>query len=280
VPAAAHTNILIGMVLWFWIVAGGIYAANHWYSQYFPISSYVNRFGFRLILSPAVFDRYTNSYNVSRITTPEKMLDIDLYKKYSPLFQGPRIALAYALSFASISSILVHAILYEGKTIVKRLWTLRKSEEEEDIHMVAMRNYPEVPEWWYQVLLFLMFIVSLASVLAFPTFLPWWGFLITMAIPIVFMLPVGILQARTSIQIGLNVITEFVAGYIWPGRPVANTLVKIYGYMAMYKGLSFVSDLKLGVYMKIPPRAMFRVQILGNFLANMAAIGLSSISTC
>jgi len=32
---------------------------------------------------------------------------------------------------------------------------------------------------------------------------------------------------------GLNVITEFVAGFLFPGRPLANMMIKTYGYMTM-----------------------------------------------
>jgi OPT oligopeptide transporter protein len=77
---------------------------------------------------------------------------------------------------------------------------------------------------------------------------------------------------------GLNVITEFVAGYMFPGRPLANMMIKTYGYMSMAQvnpssmisneqGLAFVGDLKLGFYMKVPPRAMFRTQIWCTVLA-------------
>jgi len=38
-------------------------------------------------------------------------------------------------------------------------------------------------------------------------------------------------------------------------------MIKTYGYMTMAQGLDFVVDLKLGLYMKVPPRAMFRTQI-------------------
>ena len=196
---------------------------------------------------------------------------MEAYKRYSPLLQGPRIALCYALSFASISCVLVNAALFDGKWMIQQL--RRKGAAEDDIHMQQMRKYPEVPEWWFQVLLVVLFGVSLASVIAWPTFLPWWGFIITMLIPIIFIIPIGIIQARTSQQIGLNVITEFLAGYIWPGRPVANTLVKIYGYMAMSRGLLFVQDLKFGHYMKVPPRAMFRFQLIGTIIKNIAALG-------
>jgi len=216
------------------------------------------------------------NFDVSRILTEDKQLDIEAYKKYSPLFQGPRIALAYALSFASISCVLVHSMLNDGKFLLSKL-RFKRSTDEDDIHMKMMRKYPEVPEWWYQVLLVLLFAASMATIAAWPTHLPWWGFIITIIIPVIFMLPIGIIQARTNQQIGLNVITEFVAGYIWPGRPVANVLVKTYGYITMSKGLQFVSDLKLGVYMKVPPRATFRFQIVGSIISNVTAVGLVSL---
>ena len=54
-------------------------------------------------------------------------------------------------------------------------------------------------------------------------------------------------------------------GLILPGRPIANVCFKVYGYMSMAQAISFLSDFKLGHYMKIPPRSMFIVQVL-NFL--------------
>jgi len=165
--------------------------------------------------------------------------------------------------------------LNDGKMLVSRM-RFRRNTDQDDPNMQAMRNYQEAPEWWYQVMFVTLFAVSIVVCVVWPTYLPWWGFIITMLIPIVFILPIGTIQARTNQQIGLNVITEFVAGYIWPGKPVANTLVKIYGYMAMYKGLLFVQDLKMGVYLKVPPKAMFRFQVIGSFISNFTALGVSS----
>ncbi len=41
-----------------------------------------------------------------------------------------------------------------------------------------------------------------------------------------------------------------------PGLPTAMMLFKTYGYITMYQALAFVKDLKLGHYMKVPPRTM------------------------
>jgi OPT family small oligopeptide transporter len=67
-------------------------------------------------------------------------------------------------------------------------------------------------------------------------------------------------QAIANIQIGLNVFTEFIIGYMLPGRPLAMMSFKTYGYIAMSQGIVFAQDLKLGHYMKVPPRTLFFAQ--------------------
>lgn len=59
------------------------------------------------------------------------------------------------------------------------------------------------------------------TVLGYPTNLSWWAFFLAVFISFAFCLPIGIIQAITNTQIGLNVLTEFIYGYIQPGRPLA-----------------------------------------------------------
>lgn len=42
---------------------------------------------------------------------------------------------------------------------------------------------------------------------------------------------------------------------------------KTFGYITMSQALSFVSDLKFGHYMKIPPRTMFMSQVVATTLS-------------
>uniref|UniRef100_M0ZW50 Oligopeptide transporter OPT family n=1 Tax=Solanum tuberosum TaxID=4113 RepID=M0ZW50_SOLTU len=71
---------------------------------------------------------------------------------------------------------------------------------------------------------------------------------------------------------GLNVITEYIMGYLYP---VANMFFKVYGYISMKQGLTFLKDLKLGHYMKIPPRAMFMAQVVGTLISAFAHLGIA-----
>lgn len=77
-------------------------------------------------------------------------------------------------------------------------------------------------------------------------------------------------------QIGLNIITEMVIGYIYPGRPLANVTFKTYGYISMAQALGFLSDFKLGHYMKIPPKSMFVVQVTDVTIILIRSIDLSN----
>lgn len=66
-----------------------------------------------------------------------------------------------------------------------------------------------------------MLALSFFTVLAYPTNLSWWALILALFISFAFALPVGIIEAVTNTQIGLNVLTEFIYGYIQPGRPLA-----------------------------------------------------------
>lgn len=73
-------------------------------------------------------------------------------------------------------------------------------------------------------------------------------------------------------QPGFDIIAQFLIGYILPGKPIANLLFKIYGRISTVHALSFLSDLKLGHYMKIPPRCMYTAQV---FSSQKVILGIS-----
>lgn len=107
-----------------------------------------------------------------------------------------------------------------------------------------------------------------------PTGLPWWGFLVCLLIPIVFTVPIGIVQAITNIQLGLNLLTEYTVGYLVPGQPIAMMMFKNYGYICCSQALGFAQDMKLGHYMKVPPRTMFSAQLVASIWSAIVQIAV------
>ncbi|KAI2639552.1 small oligopeptide transporter [Hypomontagnella submonticulosa] len=247
-PWHAIANTTIGVVLFYIILSTFFHYTGVWYAPYLPMSD------------SSTYDNTGAIYNVSKILTKEFRLDEEAYKAYSPVFISTTFALSYGLSFAAITALIVYTYLHHSKTI----WAQYQNSttEKPDIHMKLMQKYKEAPSWWYFSLFGIVLALGFISVLAYPTNLTWWAFLLAVGISFVFSLPIGIIQAVTNHQIGLNVLTEFVYGYIQPGRPLALMLFKTYGYITMSQALSFVSDLKFGHYMKIPPRTMFMAQVV------------------
>ena len=87
--------------------------------------------------------------------------------------------------------------------------------------------------------------LSLFTSIYYPTEFAWWALIFAVAFSTVMSLPIGIVQAITNQQLGLNVITEFIMGYMQPGKPLALMMFKTYGYITASQALSFVSDIKL-----------------------------------
>ena len=137
----------------------------------------------------------------------------------------------------------------------------------QDVHSRLMLAYPEVPMWWYIAVGVISFAVFCVSIEIYPTRLPIWAAVFGVVISGIAALPLAILQAITNQQVAVQVLDELIAGYILPGRPVANTIFKTVSLMTSTQAVAFAGDLKLGHYMKIPPRMMFSIQMISTVVA-------------
>ncbi|KAJ1410818.1 Tetrapeptide transporter, OPT1/isp4 [Sesbania bispinosa] len=262
VPGFAIINILVGFVLFIYVLVPIAYWNNLYDAKKFPI------------ISSKTFDSTGAKYNVSSILNTETFdIDLDSYNNYSKLYLSITFAFDYGLSFATLTATISHVVLFHGKTILQ-MWkktTAALKGQGGDVHTRIMKkNYEQVPEWWFVTILVIMVIMALISCEGFgkQLQLPWWGVLLSLVIALVFTLPIGVIQATTNMQAGLNVITELIIGYLYPGKPLANVAFKTYGYISMSQALGFLGDFKLGHYMKIPPKSMFIVQLVGTVVAS------------
>jgi OPT family oligopeptide transporter len=130
-----------------------------------------------------------------------------------------------------------------------------------------MQVYPEVPQFWYVCTGAVSFILMIATIEIFPTQLPIWALLIALLLVGSLAVPVGMLYAIANQQIALQVVHEMLAGFMVPGRPVANMVFKCVAYMGTNQAVGFSGDLKLGHYMKIPPRMLFMAQVVAAFVS-------------
>ncbi|KAF9028607.1 hypothetical protein BGZ52_010000 [Haplosporangium bisporale] len=142
----------------------------------------------------------------------------------------------------------------------------------EDIHTRLMRAYPEIPGWWFGAMFVVCFTVAVVVCHTSDIQLPVYSLIIALLLAAVFALPMAIIQALSSSQIGLNVLSEVVCGYLLPGNQLGNSVFKCYSYMALYQCLNLTQGFKLGHYMKVPPRKIFIMVLYGTLLG--AAVNL------
>ncbi|XP_028107393.1 oligopeptide transporter 4-like [Camellia sinensis] len=263
-PFFAIVNVFIGYSLIIYIVIPLSYwGVNLYNAKTFPI------------FSSDLFTAQGQEYNITAIVNKKFEIDYQQYYLQGPIHLSTFFALAYGFGFATIASTLTHVALFHGREIYERYKA--SSEGKEDVHTRLMKKYPDIPAWWFYILLAVTLIVSLllCIFLKKQVQMPYWGLILAAFIAFTFTLPISIITATTNQTPGLNIITEYIMGVILPGRPIANVCFKTYGYMSMTQAISFLSDFKLGHYMKIPPRSMFLVQFLGTIIAGTINLGVA-----
>lgn len=86
--------------------------------------------------------------------------------------------------------------------------------------------------------------------------------------------PIAIIMAIANQHFSLYLVAQIICGYAFPGRPVANMVFTVYCYISSSQAVKFSSDLKLGHYMKIPPRTMFMVQLIATIISSLSQISV------
>ncbi|KAI1825538.1 OPT-domain-containing protein [Xylaria intraflava] len=297
-PFWASMNVIGGLVIVMWVIAPIAYYFNVFYSSYMPI------------LSSSVFDNTGQVYNVSKILTPDFLFDRAAYSKYSRVYMPITYVLSYGLQFAGLASLLTHTACWHGKDIWTQ-WkrSLKEAGEEnkpvyqpivnegngmasvrrsgsfavsitntedlfnrEDVHNRLMKRYKDAPIYWYLITFVSMTAIGIFVVEFYSVHLPWYGLLLALGICSILFIPIGIVMAVTNQHSSIYLICQLICGAIFPGRPVANMVFVTYGYISSAQGIKFAADLKLGHYMKIPPRILFSVQMAATIISSITQI--------
>ncbi|KAK5093836.1 hypothetical protein LTR70_006087 [Exophiala xenobiotica] len=255
------------------------------------------------ILSSAVFDNTGKPYDVSKILTSEFLFDKSAYEGYSRVYLPITYVLSYAVQFAALAALITHTVCWHGRDIWKQSKEAYRERDEkrghdgyapvpqttdnptprpqrsreasgEDVHCRLMRNYEDVPMWWYLLTFVAMLAIGMFVVEYYPVYLPWYGLLLALGIATVLFIPVSIVMAITNQHSSLYLICQLICGVVFPGRPVANMVFVTYCYISSAQGVKFSSDLKLGHYMKIPPKLLFKVQMAATLVSSSVQIGV------
>ncbi|KAI5950838.1 OPT2 [Candida jiufengensis] len=269
-PFYNQTNMIVGMFIGFFAILG------IWYSNY-------KWTGFMPINSNALFTNTGERYHVTEVVNSDSLFDNEKYQQVGPPFYTAANLVVYGAFFAIYPFHFVyefilqykqmkHAMIQMWKTI--KNYKLSTYDGFNDPHSVMMRAYKEVPEWAYLIVLVISLVLAIICVKVYPAQTPVWGIFFALGINFVFLVPLTTVAARTGFAFGLNVLVELIVGYAIPGNGLALAFIKALGYNIDGQAQNFVNDLKQGHYAKVPPRAMFRCQLLSIFIASFIQLGI------
>ncbi|OAA47579.1 Oligopeptide transporter OPT superfamily [Metarhizium rileyi] len=307
VPFWAAMNVIGGLAVVMWIIAPIFYYANVLYTSYLPMLStgvFDNTgkiYQVSKILTPEfLFDR--DAYQkYSRVFLP-----VTYMLSYGMQFAGLAALLTHTLCWhgkdiwrtwkrsmeearqngkpmyrpvsASQSQPISPSTGSLGSEDYSRMSASTSNVDNlisrEDIHCRLMSRYKDAPLSWYLITFVSMTAIGMFIVEYYPVHLPWYGLLLSLAIGAIFFIPNGIIMAVTNQHSSIYLICQLICGVVFPGRPIANMVFVTYGYISSAQGIKFASDLKLGHYMKIPPRIMFLVQVVATLISSVTQIGV------
>ncbi|KAI9222162.1 OPT oligopeptide transporter protein-domain-containing protein [Blastocladiella britannica] len=200
----------------------------------------------------------------------------------APIRISPAFAISYFTSFAQFPAAIVHTVVWYGGDIWRRVRGVNKNKMDLDIHCLLIDQYPEVPTWVYALLFTgsavgLMVANALSGMSDFSSVAETSGLqtsalLAFAVVPLAILVgsiaavPSSLMFATTGIDIGLNVFSEVVWGYIDPGNPLSLMAFKSIALLVATQCTMLLSDLKLGHYIKVPPRAIFAAQFISQII--------------
>jgi len=120
----------------------------------------------------------------------------------------------------------------------------------------------------------LFFSLAIIAVERWHTGVPIWGLLLALLIPIIYILPGGFVYAMTGQPISINLLAQIIPGVLLPGSAFSNMVFKSYAIQTQWEAMNFIQDLKLGHYIKLPPRATFTAQAVATVLSALVQVGI------
>lgn len=306
-PFWAAMNVLGGLVIIMWIIAPIAYYGNWLYSSYMPMVSAAvfDNTGkvydvSRILTKDFVFDKEAYK-NYSRVFLPityvlsygVQFAGLAALLSHTACWHGQDIITQWKRSFqeakeepsaayqplADEPENRHRSTSRENGVRQRRSMSMSNSGFEglmnrEDVHNRLMKRYKDAPMTWYLITFVSMLAVGIFVVEYYPVHLPWYGLLLALGICTVLFIPIGIIMAITNQHSSIYLICQLVCGAVFPGRPVANMVFVTYGYISSSQGVKFAADLKLGHYMKIPPRTLFWVQMVATIISSLTQIGV------
>ncbi|CAK1365402.1 unnamed protein product [Cercospora beticola] len=285
-PLKTTTNMMLGIFVCY-IIFASTYYGNVWDAQNYPWMAQ------QLFNQTSSTPTNYTTYNQTLILQPDFTIDFDALD----VMGAPALTATYLLylitSNMGFTAGIVYMFLWHYDDLkdswsflhltnlrkifqidTYRFWKYESYEERvaaiqghpdlDPHYKLMMRNgYKEVPTWWWASVVIAAWITGIVCLYVMKSTLPWWGFLLSTVFLWLFSLFFNSLQGLTGFGFNLQPIAQMLAGYMFPGRPLANFYFTTFAYNGASQAGVLSRDLRIAQYAHLPPRDTFVLQVSG-----------------
>ncbi|KAJ7463681.1 OPT oligopeptide transporter protein-domain-containing protein [Mycena latifolia] len=255
-PYWSQVNAFAAFVLGAWILVPIGALGGKWQEDLYPIQSQTLRL--------------TNGsrYPTAALMNADYTLNQTLYDIIGPPKMSAQLRWGYFFSYTAYLGAIVSLLLFQGPMLWKTIKAARTGQRlYNDKLCQLMEPYPKVPLWWNG----LLFIIPTAIIIALGAtgvlYLPLYTVFVALGFGAVIVVPMAYVYAVSGYQVPVGYFNELLYGYVINAggsrHPVGSLSYRTISGQCWYEACSMLSDMKLGHYFHIPPRATLFAQIWG-----------------
>ncbi|KAF7295430.1 OPT oligopeptide transporter [Mycena indigotica] len=211
--------------------------------------------------------------NGSRYPTAELMnedytLNEALYELVGAPKMSAQLRWAYFFSYTAYLGAFVSLCLFQGPLLWRTYKSVRTGQRiYHDKLNQLMEPYATVPVWWNIAL----FVVPAAVIIVLGAtgklYLPIYTIFVAFGFGALIVVPMAYIYAVSGYQVPVGYFNELLYGYLINAggsrHPVGSLAYRTISGQCWYEACSMLSDMKLGHYFHIPPRATLFAQVWG-----------------
>nr|GAT51061.1 OPT oligopeptide transporter [Mycena chlorophos] len=255
-PYWSQVNMFAGYVIACWILIPIGALGGAWQNDLYPMQS------------QSLFLANGSTYPTAKLMNADYTLNEELYAEIGPPRMGAQVRWAYFFSYAAYLGAFVSLCLFQGPMLWRTYRSVRTGQRiYHDKLNQLMESYPPVPVWWNISL----FVVPTAIIIALAAtgklYLPLYTVFIALGFGALIVLPMAYVFAVSGYQVPVGYFNELLYGYLIDAggsrHPVGSLSYRTISGQCWYMACSMLSDMKLGHYFHIPPRATLFAQVWG-----------------
>ncbi|KAF8902832.1 OPT oligopeptide transporter protein-domain-containing protein [Mucidula mucida] len=255
-PYWAQVNIFAAGLIGAWILIPVAHLTGVWESDKY------------MVQSQALQLRNGSTYPTSQLLLPDHTLNETYFNEIGPPMMSAQLRWNYFFSYVAYVGSFVGCALFHGPTIWRTFQAQKKNSNAHNDKLTQMiRKYPAVPLWWNLVLFFFSLVVLVVLTAKGVLYMPIYMLFIGIAIGAIIVVPMGYIYAVSGYGMQVGYFNELFYGYaINAGgsrHPIGSLSYRVISGQCWYEAQSMLSDMKLGHYYHVPPKAVMLAQIWG-----------------